>query len=212
MLLVEELVLLGLHPERGMTTNGSGRHVRLAAPGMLLIDLVADGLIVLSGRRFVGTGLTTPDPLQAEAITAVAKDKRVLDQLAAVDRKLYGVRERVLTRLLDTGVVEKVKKGRLSPTAHPVRRRDVYDALLLRLQEAASGDAEMDPRTARLLLMTGPTRLLEVVAPVPPRKHARQRIDNALEHTTLEPAEKEAVEALMTATRRHIFDETTSSD
>jgi hypothetical protein len=46
----------------------------------------------------------------------------------------------------------------------------------------------MDARTAVLLSMTGPAQLLEVVAPDRRgRKHARQRIDHALEATSLQP-------------------------
>ena len=46
----------------------------------------------------------------------------------------------------------------------------------------------MPARTAMLLSMTGPANLLELVAPErATRKHARRRIDHALEDTSLDP-------------------------
>jgi hypothetical protein len=52
---------------------------------------------------------------------------------------------------------------------------------------AAAGDSDLDPRIAALLSMTGPAHLLEVVAPNrSSRRHARDRIDHALDGTSLE--------------------------
>ena len=60
------------------------------------------------------------------------------------------------------------------------------EAVLSRLQAAAAGDEPLDARTAVLLSMTGPAQLLEVVAPDRGgRKHARQRIDHALDASAL---------------------------
>jgi len=71
--------------------------------------------------------------------------------------------------------------GRAGTCVAPARA-----ALLARVQAAASGDDELDARTALLLAMTGPAHLLEVVAPArADRRHARRRIDHALDAGTL---------------------------
>lgn len=211
MLLAEDLVLLALDPERGIETHSSGPYVAAAVPGALLLELALDGLVTFDGTRFVGTGLTTTDPLLAETVPATAHGKRARNQLHDIDRALQGARHRVVDRLVDAEVIGRVRKGSLSSTTHPVLRRDLRDELVGRLQEAAAGDGEIEPRTALVLALSGPLRLLEVVAPLPPRKHARRRIDHALEHVTLDPGVRTAVEAALKATLKHVYDATTSS-
>ncbi len=62
------------------------------------------------------------------------------------------------------------------------------DTIVERLRAAAATDDVLDARTALVLSMTGPARLLEVVAPERGgRRHARDRIDHALDSTDLEP-------------------------
>ena len=63
----------------------------------------------------------------------------------------------------------------------------VRDSLVASLSVAAAGDAPLDLRLAALLSMTGPSKLLEVVAADRKgRGHARERIDHALDGTELE--------------------------
>ena len=63
-----------------------------------------------------------------------------------------------------------------------------HDSIVERLRVAAATDDVLDARTALVLSMTGPARLLEVVAPERgDRRHARERIDHALDSTDLEP-------------------------
>ena len=73
----------------------------------------------------------------------------------------------------------------------------VRDATVAALSVAAAGDSALDPRIAALLSMTGPAHLLEVVAPNrSSRRHARDRIDHALDGTSLESVGK-AVRSLI---------------
>jgi hypothetical protein len=63
----------------------------------------------------------------------------------------------------------------------------VRDATVAALRVAAAGESALEPRTAVLLSMTGPAHLLELVAPNRSlRRHARDRIDTALDGTPLE--------------------------
>jgi hypothetical protein len=71
---------------------------------------------------------------------------------------------------------------------HDVIDRAGREAIVSRLWLAALGDDPLDVRTAVLLSMIGPAQLLELVAPDRAgRKHARRRIDHALDATSLQP-------------------------
>jgi hypothetical protein len=135
------------------------------------------------------TGQAPADPLLAAAATVVAeRGPKMKAVLSAMDRGLrrrtgHGTWDAVVTTLVRDGVLD-APVGRW-PRRH-LRRPEVRAALLARVQAAASGDDELDARTAVLLAMTGPAHLLEVVAPArADRRHARRRIDHALDAGTL---------------------------
>ena len=90
----------------------------------------------------------------------------------------------------ETMVSGLVQPGVLAPTTRGLRPHNEVldassrDAVIARLRAAAESDGPVEPRTAALLNMTGPAHLLEVVAPDrSARKHARRRIDHALDGT-----------------------------
>ena len=114
------------------------------------------------------------------------KFKPVLSAMSrGLERRLgRGTWDAVVGGLVDAGVVAPAE-GALRPTQR-VLDTPARDAVVERLQVAAAGDDPMDVRTAVLLSMTGPAQLLEVVAPDRAnRKHARRRIDHALDATAL---------------------------
>jgi hypothetical protein len=88
--------------------------------------------------------------------------------------------------LASAGVVAALSGG-LRPR-HQVLDMAARDAVVERLRSAAATDQPLDARTALLLSMTGPAQLLALVAPDRQvRKHARRRIDQALDATSLQP-------------------------
>ena len=96
-----------------------------------------------------------------------------------------GTWDAVVGSLVDAHVVAPAE-GALRPR-HRVLDRPARDAIVGRLQQAAAGDDPLEVRTAVLLSMTGPAQLLELVAPArADRKHARRRIDHALDATSLQ--------------------------
>jgi hypothetical protein len=97
--------------------------------------------------------------------------------------------ESVFTGLAAAGIVGASSGGLLAK--RPVLDRAAWDAVVDRLRAAAHGVGPLDARTALVLSMSGPARLLEVVAPEhSTRKHARNRIDHALDGSSLEPVGK----------------------
>jgi hypothetical protein len=114
--------------------------------------------------------------------------------LSGMDRGLsrkvgLGTWDAVIAGLIDAGVVAPTTGG-VRPS-NPLVQAFVRDSIVASLRLAATGDNQLDIRTAALLSMTGPANLLEVVAPDRKRRGpARKRIDHVLDGTELEPIGK----------------------
>ncbi|MGI8535543.1 MAG: GPP34 family phosphoprotein [Mycobacteriales bacterium] len=83
--------------------------------------------------------------------------------------------KRVVDGLVEQGALDRDPRGLWRVTAHPVLRPELRDEVVARLRAAAAGDGEIEPRTAVVLALAGPARLLEVVADKP-HDHAKRRI------------------------------------
>ena len=176
MLLAEELLLLAIHPARGRVVRRGRQHLVVGLAGALVAELVLDGAVELDGKRFAVRGPAPADPLLARVHAELASGggRRTTDQLARLDRRTGGLRTQVVDRLVATGVLgRRVDRVLLRQvTRHPVLRPLEHRALLRRVQAAATGDGPLDGRTAVLLALSGPVRLLEVVGPPAPTVHA----------------------------------------
>ncbi|MCW2622829.1 MAG: hypothetical protein JWL64_2431 [Frankiales bacterium] len=111
------------------------------------------------------------------------------------------LRDATIDRLADAGVIGRRRDRVLGirVTRHPVLQADVRDRVVARLRAAAAGDDELDPRTAVVLALSGPARLLEV-APERPRVHARQRIAEAAELTPVAEVVRRVISEAAAAT------------
>jgi len=113
---------------------------------------------------------------------------------AVLSHMSRGLQRHLGTSTWDTVVAGLAGAGIVGPATgglksrHPLHDVGPRDAIVERLRAAASGEDPIEPRTALVLSMTGPARLLEVVAPERNgRRHARRRIDHALDGSDLEP-------------------------
>jgi hypothetical protein len=109
----------------------------------------------------------------------------------------------VVDRLVAQGVLGRRRDRVLfvPVTRHPVLRPELRQAVLDRVRAAAAGEGPIDARTAVLLSLSGPCRLLEVVAPDrSARRHARRRIEQATELTPVTPAVKAVIAEMQAAT------------
>ena len=199
MLLAEELALVALKPESGRHQIGTGDALNACLAGLLVAELLLDGSIGpgdRDDRLVVVPGRPSPDsPTLAAATEVVAqkgpKMKGVLSHMSRGLEQRIGMstQEAVFSGLAGAGIVG-ASPGGLLPK-RPVLDRAAWDGVVHRLQAAAQGDGPLDPRTATVLSMTGPAHLLEVVAPDRgARKHARNRIDHALDGSELAPVGK----------------------
>jgi hypothetical protein len=178
MLLAEELALITLDPDSGRHALGTRDALNACLAGLLVAELQLDD-------RPAAPILDAASDVVDEA---GPKIKPVLSAMnRGLERRLgVGTWDALLGGLVETGVVAPAE-GTLRPR-HRVLDRQARDAIVERLQAAAGGDDPLDVRTAVLLSMTGPAQLLELVAPHRAgRKHARRRIDHALDTTVMQP-------------------------
>lgn len=192
MLIAAELTLIAIDPKSGRHALGTRDLLNACLAGLLVAEAVLDGAAVPGDKQgtIVASGPRPADPILAAATDVIAeRGPKVKPVLSHMDR---GLKQRVGTGTWDTMVGELVRSGALSvpdgggrPTVSDPALRD---RIIERLREAAAGDDPLDPRTALLLSMTGPAHLLELVAPDrSTRKHARRRIDHALDADQLAP-------------------------
>jgi hypothetical protein len=191
MLLAEELALVAIDPRSGRHALGIRDNLNACLAGLLIAELA------LVDRP--------SSPLLDAA-------REVVDECGGKPKAALSAMSRGLQRRLGSGtwdaVVEQlVERGVLQPPAGTLRpHTDVVDhttrdSLVARLQAAAAGDEPLDVRTAALLSMTGPAQLLELVAPKRAgRRHARRRIDHALDGTFSEPVADAVRKVLADAT------------
>lgn len=194
MLLAEELALVAIRPDTGRHAVGGRPKLNACLAGLLVAELHLEGAVTAGHRKNEVTLLDRPvtasPALSAAARVVAEKGPRIRTILSHMNRWIErnggrGTWEVVVSGLVRTGV--------LAPASGGVRRQnDVIDAqarqaLIDRLRIAAEGDGAIEPRTALVLNMTGPAYLLEDVAPVrATRKHARRRVDRALDGTDYE--------------------------
>jgi hypothetical protein len=141
-----------------------------------------------------GTAAPTSKVLAAATAVVIERGPKIKPILSHMDRGLsnllgLGTWDAIVAGLVDAGVLAATRGG--VRTHNDVLQRFVRDATVAALSVAAAGDSTLDQRVAALLSMTGPAYLLEVVAPGrSSRRHARDRIDHALDGTALESVGK----------------------
>ena len=199
MLLAEELALVALKPESGRLQIGTGDALNACLAGLLVAELLLYGSVGPGDKddRIVAVpGREVPAPPALVAALEVVdekgpKMKAVLTHMSrGIERRLgMSTQEAAFSGLARAGIVG-ASTGGLLPR-RPVLDRGAWDSVVDRLRASAQGGEPLDPRTALVLSMTGPAHLLEVVAPERRgRKHARDRIDHALDGSDLEPVGK----------------------
>jgi hypothetical protein len=176
MLMAGELALVAMNPVRRGPGLGTRRQLNACLAGLLLGDLVLQGVAALNPRDTIVLvpGATLDAGTLAGAAYVVAeKGPKIKAILSGMDQ---GLRKHAGQGTWDAAVagVPEGAAGR--------------DEVIERLRAAAGSDGQIDPRTALVLSMTGPAQLLELIAPVrgADRRHARNRIDHATDGSPYE--------------------------
>jgi Golgi phosphoprotein 3 (GPP34) len=194
-LLAEELALVAIDAASGRHALGTRDQLNACLAGLLIAELVLDGAAAPGERKatvVLVDGLRPRPALLAAAAAVIAtKGPKIKAVLSHMDRGLEqelgsGTWDAVVAGLVTADVVSP-PAGRVRPR-HEVTDATARDEIVDRLRHAAAGDDPLDARTALVLSMTGPANLLEIVAPERSgRKHARRRIDHALDSDQLRP-------------------------
>ena len=177
MLMAEELALIAMNPRRRSPGLGTHQHLNACLAGLLLGDLVVKGAAELGPRDTIvlvpGASLLI-GTLAGAAQVVAEKGPKIKSILSGMDRGLH--------RHLGRGTWDAVLAG-LSEGV------DGREKAIERLRAAAASDEPIEARTALVLSMTGPARLLELMAPHhgADRRHARERIDHATDGMPCEP-------------------------
>jgi hypothetical protein len=178
MLLAEELALIAIDADSGRHAIGTRDNLNACLAGLLMAELQLDDRPESPLLSAAAEVLDEAGPRPKAVLSAMSR--------GLVRRLGLGTWDAVVAGLIDAGVVAPASGG-LRPRTEVIDRAR-RDAVVVRLRSAAAGDEPLDVRTALLLTMTGPAQLLELVAPDRSlRKHARRRIDHALDATSLQP-------------------------
>jgi hypothetical protein len=176
MLMAEELALVAMNPPKKGPGLGVRQQMNACLGGLLLGDLVLQGVAALHAKDTIlmvpGASLDAGTLAGAASVVA-GRGPKIKAVLSGMDRGLR--------RYAGRGTWDTVVAGLPEGAAG-------RDEVLGRLQAAAAGDEQIDPRTALVLSMTGPAQLLELIAPRrgPERRHARHRIDHATDGSPYE--------------------------
>jgi hypothetical protein len=192
-LIAEELLLLSFDPVRGRPLNSSESVIGVCVLGALVAELGVDGLADWDGSRFQPVG-ARPEGLLGDVHAALRapRPRRAAQQLRRLDRSMRGARRRVVDGLVEAGVLGRERRRPWLPTAHPLLDPAARAEPLARVRAAAATEGPIETRTAVLLALSGPARLLEVVADKP-HAHAKTRIAQAAELVPAADAVKKVI-------------------
>jgi hypothetical protein len=197
-LLPEELAFATIDLDSGQRAHGTPTHLGPCLAGLFLAELLIAG-VAIPGKHADTVMLTDRPTNEGTTLAAVArvvadKGPKIKSVLASMDR---GLRHELGLDAWGTAMLGLVEAGFLTPLngegglRYKVFAHSTHNAIFDRLRAAATGEGEIDPRTALLLSMMVPAGLLPVVAPERrQRRCARKRSDHALDGNHLKPIGK----------------------
>jgi len=202
--LIAEMLLLVAVDDRGHAPVGSDAFVKVGLAGALLAELAVGGQLTIGDDGTVRTADTRPaDELLADVYDAVRdhlEGRKAKQVISGLSRHIGGSRDRVVDRLVSTGVLGRERPSVLRPTRHPVQDTAARQAVLDQVRTAARGEGPVPPEVAVVLALAGPCRLLERVAPDrATRREARKQIARATAETPFAPGVATIIDELIAA-------------
>jgi hypothetical protein len=200
LLLAEELLLLAYGPDG--TARGKSVELDCALGGALLVELVLDGHVELSGKLIRAKhGTPPPHPRLAEAYTRIAGRPR--SPQAWVGRLAKGTRRRLLHDLVEAGVLSDVSYrwlGMFPRHRFPLNDPAAREGPLRRLREAVLDGQPPCPRTAGLATVIGAAGLDRRIFPGEDHRAVSRRLREISEVPWAGEAVRRAIEAVHAAT------------
>ena len=204
MLIAEMLLLVAINDQGHVSPWSGGSFLDAGLTGALLAELAIGGQLTIASDGTVRARDTRPDDaLLADVYDAVREhlDGRTTRQvIRGLSRRIGGSLDRVVDRLVDTGVLGRDRPSILRPTRHPVIDTATHQAVLAQVRAAAAGLGPVPPDVAVVLALAGPCRLLERVAPDRgTRGEAEKQIARAAAATPFAPGVAKIIDELIAA-------------
>ena len=202
--LIAEMLLLVAVNDNGHVPAGTDAFVKVGLTGALLAELAIDGQLTIADDGTVRTGDTRPgDELLGDVHDAVRthlEGRKAKQVISGLSRHIGGSWNRVVDRLVDTGVLGRDRPSVLRPTRHPVLDTAARQVILDQVRTAARGEGPVRPDVAVVLALAGPCRLLERVAPDRrTRGEAKKQIARAATETPFAPGVAKIIDELIAA-------------
>ena len=204
MLIAEMFLLVAVNEKGHVSPWSGGSFVQVGLNGALLAELAISGQLTIADDRTIWAGETRPDDeLLSDVYDAVRvhlQDRKAKRVISGLSRHIGGSWNRVVDRLVDDGVLGRVRLSALRPTRHPVLDTATHQAVLNQVRAAAVSEGLVRPDVAVVLALAGPCRLLQRVAPDRGmRDMARRQIARATAETPFAPDVAKIVDELVAA-------------
>lgn len=151
--LIAEMLLLVAVDDKGHVPAGSDALVKVGLTGALLAELAVGGQLTIGDDGTVRTADTRPaDELLADVYDAVRdhlEGRKARQVISGLSRHIGGSQDRVVDRLVGTGVLGRVRPSVLRPTRHPVLDTAARQAVLDQVRAAARGEGPVRPEGRR---------------------------------------------------------------
>lgn len=209
--LAEQLTLVAVDDTSGAVR---GDNLDLGLSGALLVQLALAGRVDVVDSRVVVTDPTpTADPLPDEALARIGTDKP-RKPVYWVSHLQKGVRQRVLDRLVDAGVLERHDSkvlGLFPRHRYPERDAGPETDVRARLDDAVLHGQNPDESTSALIGLLHAAGLRSMAFPGADRKPTEARMKEIAEGSWASKAVRDAVAQVQAATMAAITASTTAA-
>jgi hypothetical protein len=203
--LAEELLLLGMHDEKGTVVLAAGTALPYGLGGALLMELMLEGRLDLTGKEVTGVDPSPlGDDILDEALANIQQSKRNRKPQYWVER-FCGVKnpkDRLLERLVTKGILRREEHRILwvIPTQrYPTEEEEPELEVRARVRAAVLAGETPEPRTALLLSLVDACDLVGEIWSKEERKQARKRIKEIVASEPIGQAVSDTVTMILAA-------------
>jgi len=205
--LSEELLLLALDDEKGTIVSKASMAISYSLAGAVLLELVLQQKVQLDGKHLVlKDSRLTGDYIYDFVIKLLSSSEKLRTieyWITKLGDKIKEIKEKLLERLTDKGILEKVEGKVLwifSTQKYPTRYEKPEYVLRKRIHDIVIGGNEPDDQSSMLLgLIQASDLVKEVFRNKEEYKAAKKRIKELVEGDVVNKAVNNAVQAIQAA-------------
>lgn len=208
MIVAEQILLLGLDDESGKVSGFSAPYLNYAIAGASITDLLLQKKITVELNnqeeeiiRFTDQKPLENDFLQKVFILLLAYEKELtLDHCVNLLVRNYGhLREKLFSNLVKQEILERIEKKRLKIfkyVRHPLKKPELKEDLLYKIQEVILENKPPNDQIASLLALVGATNMVGTVFSKENRKMATTKIKEYTESSIIGSEIKSLIQTL----------------